>query len=109
MSLLNKHMKAKDIQQSQQTNSWLKKQGVNVAHIYVGTAELFQATKLATTTLREHGQLLANRQADTLNNFLHATRHYQKRNKITQGQCFRVMNIAKQVQRASAKQNKAKH
>jgi hypothetical protein len=102
-------MKAKDIQQSQQSDSWLKKQGVNVAHIYVGTAELFQATKLATTTLREHGQLLANRQADTLNNFLQATRNFQKRSKITQGQCFRVMNIAKQVQRSSAKHNKAKH
>ena len=99
-------MKAKDIQQSQQSDSWLKKQGVNVAHIYVGTAELFQATKLATTTLREHGQLLANRQADTLNNFLQATRNFQKRNKITQGQCFKVMNIAKQAQRLCAKLSK---
>ena len=102
-------MNKRDFQQTQLTDRWLKSNGVNIAHIYVGTAELFQATKLATTTLREHGQLLANRQADTLNNFLQATRHYQKRNKITQGQCFRVMNIAKQVQRASAQQNKAKH
>ena len=101
-------MKTKDIQQSQQTNRWLKSNGVNVAHIYVGTAELFQATKLATTTLREHGRLLAHRQADTLNNFLQATRNCQKRSKITQGQCCRVMNIAKQVQRASVKHNKAK-
>lgn len=102
-------MNATDFQQTQQTNRWLKSNGVNVAHIYVGTAELFQATKLATTTLREHGRLLGHNEANTLNNFLQATRHYQKRNKITQGQCFRVMNIAKQVQRASAKQNKVKH
>jgi hypothetical protein len=96
-------MNAKDFQQTNQTNQWLKTNGVNVAHIYVGTAELFQATKLATNTLREHGRLLQHNQANTLNNFLQATRNYKKRNKITQGQCFKKMNIAKQAQRLCAK------
>jgi hypothetical protein len=50
-------MNATDFQQTQQTNHWLKSNGVNVAQIYMSTAELFQATKLATTTLREHGGL----------------------------------------------------
>ena len=86
--------------------SLAQKNGVNVAHIYVGTAELFQATKLATNTLREHGKLLRHNQANTLNNFLQATRHYKKRNKITQGQCFKIMNIAKQAQRLCAKLHK---
>lgn len=56
-------MNATDFQQTQQTNRWLKSNGVNVAHIYVGTAELFQATKLATNTLREHGRLLGHNEA----------------------------------------------
>jgi hypothetical protein len=99
-------MNAKDFQQTNQTNQWLKTNGVNVAHIYVGTAELFQATKLATNTLREHGRLLQHNQANTLNNFLQATRNYKKRNKITQGQCFKIMNIAKQAQRLCAKLHK---
>ena len=99
-------MNAKDFQQTNQTNHWLKTNGVNVAHIYVGTAELFQATKLATNTLREHGKLLRHNQANTLNNFLLATRNYKKRNKITQGQCFKIMNIAKQAQRLCAKLHK---
>ena len=99
-------MNATDFQQTQQTNRWLKSNGINVAHIYVGTAELFQATKLATTTLREHGRLLGHNEANTLNNFLQATRNFQKRNKITQGQCFKVMNIAKQAQRLCAKLSK---
>ena len=47
-----------DIKQRKQTDKWLKQQGINVAHNYVGTAELFQATKLATTTLRDFGRLL---------------------------------------------------
>ena len=99
-------MNKQDYNQTQITNNWLKQNGVNVAHIYVGTKELFQAQKLATHTLKEHGYLLQNNQAAKLNNFLQATRNYQKRNKITQGQCFKVMNIAKQAQRLSAKLNK---
>lgn len=101
-------MNAKDFKQTQQTNRWLKSNGVNVAQIYVGTAELFQATKLATITLREYGRLLDHTEANTLNNFLQATRNFKKRSKITQGQCYKVMNIAKRAQRLCAKQNKAK-
>ena len=97
-----------DIKHRNQTDKWLKQHGVNVAHIYVGTAELFQATKLATTTLRDFGRLLEQNQAHTLNNFLKATRTPKTREKITQGQCFKVMNIAKQAQRKSAKILKAR-
>ena len=95
-----------DAKQTLQTNSWLKRNGVNVAHIYVGTAELFQATKLATRTLKEHGKLLKHNQATTLNNFLQSTRNTHKRNKITQAQCFKIMNIAKQTQRLFCKLSK---
>jgi len=97
-------MKKADIKQRETTDKWLKQNGVNVAHIYVGTTELFQATKLATTTLRDFGRLLQQNQAHTLNNFLQATRSPKTRETITQGQCFKVMNIAKQAQRKSAKQ-----
>ena len=99
-------MNFKDIQQRKQTDAWLATNGVNVAHIYAGTTELFQATKLATATLKDWGSLLEHSQAQTLNKFLMATRVVSKRNNFTQGQCFRVMNIAKQAQRKSAKFNR---
>jgi len=99
-------MNFKDIQHRKQTDDWLATNGVNVAHIYAGTAELFQATKLATATLKDWGPLLEETQAHTLNKFLMATRVVSKRNNITQGQCFKVMNIAKQAQRKSAKFNR---
>jgi hypothetical protein len=101
-------MNFKDTQQSKQTDKWLKHNGINVAHIYVGTTELFQATKLAMTTLKDFGRLLEQNQAHTLNNFLKAARSGKTRTKITQGQCFKVMNIAKQAQRKSAKFLKAR-
>jgi hypothetical protein len=94
-------MNFKDIQQRTQTDNWLANNGINVAHIYAGTTELFQASKLATATLKDCGRLLEQNQAHTLNNFLQSTRSYASRNKITQGQCFNVMNIAKQTQRTS--------
>ena len=99
-------MDFKDIEQRKQTDRWLAQQGINVAHIYAGTAELFQATQLATVTLKDWGRLLEQNQAHTLNQFLKATRSARTRDKITQGQCFKVMNIAKQVQRKSAKLHK---
>ena len=100
-------MDFKDIEQRKKTDDWLARNGINVAHIYAGTAELFQATKLATATLKDWGRLLEQNQAHTLNQFLKATRSARTRNKITQGQCFKVMNIAKQAQRRSAKLRKA--
>ena len=99
-------MNKQDFNQTLITNNWLKQNGVNVAHIYAGTTELFQAQKLATQTLKEHGRLLQQNQAATLNNFLQVTRNYKNRTKITQGQCFKVMNIAKQTQRLFSKLRK---
>ncbi len=100
---INIFMNYKDYQQRKKTDAWLKSNGVNVAHIYTGTAELFQATKLATTTLRDCGRLLNEDQIEKLNSFLQATHSPKKRAKITQGQCYSVMNIAKQAQRKAAK------
>jgi hypothetical protein len=100
-------MNTKDKIHTQQTDKWLKSNGINVAHIYVGTEELFQATKLATLTLRDYGRLLEQNQAHTLNNFLKATRSAKTRNKITQGQCYKVLNITKQAVKRAAKARKA--
>ena len=55
-------MNFKDIQHINQTDDWLAMNGINVAHIYAGTAELFQATKLATATLKDWGRLLEQNQ-----------------------------------------------
>ena len=92
----------------QRTDEWLAENGINIKHIYAGTTELFQAQKLATTTLKQHGKLLQQKQAATLNAFLKLAGMKNARSKITQGQCFKVMNIAKQTQRLYAKINKNK-
>ncbi len=97
----------KNIADRQKTDAWLKSNGISANQIYVGTAELFQAQKLATNTLQNHVKLLEQNQAATLNNFLRAA-NGAKRSKITQGQCFKVLNITKQAQRKYAKLIKRK-
>ena len=99
-------MDRKDIAHSNHTDHWLAQQGINVAHIHAGTPELFQATKLATNTLKDWAPLLNLNQVHALNQFLKATRTARTRLRITQGQCFKVMNIAKQAQRMSGKVRK---
>lgn len=90
------------------TDKWFTENGINIKHIYAGTTELFEAQKLATTTLKQHGRLLQYNQATVLNAFLKDAGKKNARSKITQGQCFKVMNIAKKTQRLYAKINKKK-
>ena len=104
---INICMNYKDTKQTQQTNDWLARNGINVAHVYSGEAELFQATKLATNTLQNWGMLLEQNQAHTLHKFLKDTRCARKRLKIPIARCLNIMNIAKQAQRKSAKIQKA--
>ena len=100
-------MNYKDEKDIQRTNDWFAINGIGVNQIYVGTAEMFQAQMLATNTLKQHGHLLDHMQATTLNNFLRSANGKQ-RSKITQGLCFKVMNITKQVIRKSARLMKQK-
>ena len=97
----------KNIADRRKTDAWLKSNGVSINQIYVGSAEIFWAQKLATTTLKDHVQLLVQNQAAVLNNFLRAA-NGQQRIKITQAQCFKVLNITKQVQRKYAQLIKRK-
>ena len=101
-------MNHKDKNDIKLTDCWFASNGIGVNQIYVGTTELFQAQKLATRTLKDCGSLLEQNQAHTLNNFLKQASNKKLRLKITQGQCFKVMNIAKQAQRKMAKLNKAR-
>lgn len=101
--------KFKNLKDTERTNAWLKSNGIGVNQIYAGTAELFQAQKLATIALRDHGSLLEQHQANILHNFLRAANNGQKRLKITQGQCFKALNITKKIQRMYAKLTKHKN
>jgi hypothetical protein len=94
-----------NIRDTATTDKWLRSNGVQPSQIYIGVAELFQAQKLATLSLRNHGPLMSQEQISALQNFLKAA-NSSKRSKITQGQCFQVLNITKKVQRLYSKSTK---
>ena len=97
----------KNIKDTAKTDKWLSANGVLPSQIYIGVAELFQAQKLATLSLRNHGRLMSQEQITTLQSFLRMA-NGAKRSKITQGQCFKVLNITKKVQRLFCKSIKRK-
>jgi len=96
----------KDAKDTRTADAWFAANGISTKSIYVGTTEVFQAQKLATNTLRTHGHALGQNEAQTLNNFLRISHSASKRTKITQAQCYRIMNIAKQAIRKAAKLTK---
>ena len=96
----------KEHKDSQKTDAWLAANGIDSKALYVGTAEVYQALKLATNTLKTHGGALGQNEAHTLNNFIRIANSAKRRAKITQAQCFKVMNIAKQAIRLSAKRRR---
>ena len=104
---INICMNKKDREDTKRTNDWFKHNGIDIAHIYAGEEELFQATMLVTNVLRDYGWLLEQNQAHVLQQFLRNTRCARKRLKIPIKRCYTIMNITKQVQRKSAKFFKA--
>jgi hypothetical protein len=90
----------------QKTDAWFAANGISPKSLHIGTAEVFQAQKLATNTLRSHPSLLEAAQVKTLNEFLRKACSPKHRQKITQSSCYAVMNIAKQVQRRDAQRLK---
>lgn len=87
---------------TQTTNQWLRENGVGRRNIHVGTPEVFQALKLANNAIKQYGYLLSDEQLQTLNQFVVDARRVDRRFKMSQGRCYKVMNITKQVIRKAA-------
>ena len=85
---------------------WAADMGSNAKRIFADNIDLLHATRIATNILKHHAKLLEPNQVHTLQAFLQAAQG-KDRNKITQGQCFKVMNIGKQINRKLFKQVKS--
>jgi hypothetical protein len=90
-----------------QTSTWLKENGINPKHFASVATQILQAQKLAYNILKEHGRLLGQNEAASLNNFLRKANNKKLCEKITIGQCFKIMNIGTAVNRKLFKAYKA--
>ena len=91
-----------------QTDNWIKANGLNVKIFNNANVELLMAQKIAHTLLKEHGKLLGQNQAATLNNFNKAMSNGKLRRQLTPNQCYKVMNIGKEVNRKLFKAYKSR-
>ena len=85
---------------------WAADMGSNAKRVFVDNMDLLHATRIATNILKHDARLLEQNQVHVLQAFLQAAQG-KDRNKITQGQCFKIMNIGTQINRKLFKQVKA--
>jgi hypothetical protein len=91
------------------TNDWLRDNGIDEKQLTAGMPEILQAQRLATSVLSNYSTFLGQNEGHTLNNFIIKANNPKSRKKMTLGQCFTVMNIAKDAQRKFAKKLREQH
>jgi hypothetical protein len=84
---------------------WAADMGSNAKRVFADNIDLIHATRIATNLLKHDAKLLEQNQVHTLQTFLQ-TAQSKDRNKISQGQCFKIMNIGTQINRKLFKQVK---
>jgi hypothetical protein len=78
---------------------WLADNGINHKTFVNDPLHLVQAQQIAHNILKHHGQLLAQNEVHTLNQFLIQARGKQSKQRITVRQAQTVMNIGASVNR----------
>ena len=84
--------------QEQLIKKWATDIGSNAKRVFADNIDLVQATRIATNILKHNAKLLEQNQVQVLQAFLQAAQS-KDRNKITQGQCFKIMNIGTKINR----------
>ena len=84
--------------QEQLIKKWATDIGSNAKRVFADNIDLVQATRIATNLLKHDAKLLEQNQVQVLQAFLQAAQS-KDRNKITQGQCFKIMNIGTKINR----------
>lgn len=93
--LLNSCMKNNT---DKQLNKWARENGISPKQLFVDDLSLLQAIRIATNLLKYDARYLNLTQIKKLNDFLQIASS-KDRSKITQGQCFAIMNIGTQINR----------
>ena len=82
-----------------QTETWLRDNGITAQQFCDLAIGLLQAQRVASNLLKHHAGQLEQNQAQTLNNYLQAMTDNNKRNKLTQTQALKILNIGTAVNR----------
>lgn len=88
------------------TNQWLKNGGITEADLLNSRTLLLHAQKTAHTLLQEHAAFIKPNKCVWLSDFAQRSRHKAQRHRITDKECYAVLNLAKSVNRLLFKQQR---
>jgi hypothetical protein len=89
-----------------ETESWLKDNGLHSAYFTRIPLPQAQAVTAAHNLLKQRAGLLSAEQTRVLELFCRANRSAPKRARITETQCFEILKIAKQANRILFKEHR---
>ena len=85
--------------QTDATNEWLKHNGIKLNQFNTTKPRILIAQQTAHRLLTEHQTQLTNTQTKTLRHYISKYNNSKLRNKITDGECFAVLNIQTKLNR----------
>ena len=85
--------------QTDETNEWLKHNGIKLNQFNTTKPRILIAQQTAHRLLTEHQSQLNNTQTKTLRHYISKYNNSKLRNKITDGECFSVLNIQSKLNR----------
>lgn len=96
----------KNFKDTEQTDAWLRSKGINVHTFAKTNSRTLQAQQAATLLLEQHSTTLDNATKRLLEHFRRCYADNNKRGKITDGLCYRVLNLTTRVKRGEYRRNR---
>ena len=90
----------------QQTDAWLRTNGLDTRTFSTTNPRILKAQQAATLLLNQNRNLLDSDLKRLLENFQRCYANTKKRDKITDGECYRVLNIQTKINRVLFKQHR---
>lgn len=88
------------------TNNWLKNRGLTEEDLLNSQTLLLQAQKTAHELLQHHSTLIKKQKHEWLSDFAKRSKSSRQRHRITDKECYAVLNYAKSINRQVFKQHR---
>ena len=88
------------------TDNWLKNIGMSERDLLSSTTLLLQAQKMANELLALHTVLIQQHKLQWLRDLVRRSRNNRQRQRITEKECYAVLNYAKSINRKLFKQQR---
>ena len=98
----------KNLKDTQKTDDWLRTNGINIKSFTKTKPKTLQAQQAATQLLDMYSATLDKPTKRMLKNFRRCYSDKNKRDRITDGDCYRVLNLAARVKRGEYQDNRRK-